>query len=78
MQAQLYRAAPDPVIIRRAMTAQEYKVMLDQNYIADQYRMQDQLLHQNDAAWQHDYNELQWENDLLQVEQTCLQQTSCE
>ncbi len=77
MQAQLYGAAPDPVVICRAMTVQEYEAMLDQNYVVDQYCMWDQLLCRNDVAWQHNYDELQWENDQLQAEQTHLQQT-CE
>ncbi len=63
MHEQINGPAPDLTAIPQPMTMQEYEVKLDRNYIADQYRMWDQLLWQNDTTWQQDYEELQRENE---------------
>ncbi len=76
MHTQFNRMAPDPAAIPRPLTMQEYKATLDRNYVADQYRTWDQLLWQNDAAWQQEYEELQCKNERLRVEQMQTQKVS--
>ncbi len=49
------------------MNAQDYEVVLDQNNIADQCWVREELQCENED-WRHDYDELQREDEQLRVE----------